>query len=215
MLASLLSEDYNTWLMSNPEINTVFREMVGDLDLRKDGMFEFASLEDYKDKLYTRLTDHLLALAPIDVYNPEAYDDACKRLNDWVNEDFEDLSGDLERGSEVVTCAEVPYVVDGGDSELLCLRILPPGVRIRGKAFGLAVGSMPDATQINGDLARYDGAVDKFGLGILILDAKIEDADGSAPLAPETLRPICIPLSSVRMPLKRVVPLTIEDESEA
>ena len=212
MLARQVGEDYNILLMSNPEIDTVFREIVGDFDLRKDGMFELVSLEDYKDKLYTRLTDHLMALAPINVHDQEAYYQACKRLNEWMNEDFEDLSGELERGGELVTCAEVPYVIDRGDSESLCLRVLPPGVRIRGKAFGLAVGSMPNVTRLNGELEHYDGAIDKFGLGVLILDAKIEDASNSSPLAPETLRPICIPINGERMPLKRVVPCILESE---
>lgn len=198
--------------MSNPEIDTVFRELVADLDLRIDGMFELASLEDYRSKLYARLTDHLLALAPINVYDQEVYDGACKQLNEWINEDFDDLSGELERGSEIVTCAEVLYLTDRSDTKPLCLRVLPPGMRIRGMAFGLAVGSMPNLARLDCNLERYDDAIDRFGLGVLIFDAKIEDENGSAPLASETLQSICIPINGDHMPLKRVVPCTIEDE---
>gem|GEM_PF-6235058 len=204
---------YNNYLMSNPDIDSTFRKLVGHLDLRKDGMFELASLDGYKDKLYDRLIDHLKTLALINVYNNEEYEKACRQLNIWMKKDFEDLSGELERGSEVVTCEEgVLYMLRDSDTRKLCTQALKPGVRIRGDVHGLVVDSMPDVTRLAKDIELFDGAINKFGLGVLITNAKIDDMKNTAPLGELPTHAVCIPINGLKMPLKRVIPSTIESE---
>lgn len=195
--------------MSNPDIDAIFFDLVKDIDIRKDGSDELASLEQWKVKLLKCLLGHKIDIGFIDVYNTDQYDEACYNLSSLLNEDFEKVD-DLERGTEVVCTEGSLYTQRDEDFREILVYRIPAGHRLRGRVFGVLVGDIPCDSK-NPDRIDFYGdgiqlPMQHFGMSLILVGTTLEDANGTRVEIAEEDQFVGIPIDAHRsMPAKKVI----------
>lgn len=195
--------------MTDPEFDTAFHKIVCDLDLRKDGMYELKSLETLRERLFTCLVDHIIALGFVDVNDQTAYELACQQLTTLMNDDFERMDGELARGDEVVSVSGTLYTLIDNSAGSTTTHRLPGGSHLRGRVLAVIVTDIPDANRVTAIDEDHDGGtpvpLQRFGLGILLPSCVIDDDHNSMEITEKDLW-LCVPIYSYQpMPLKKVV----------
>lgn len=195
--------------MSNPEIDAIFFDLVKDFDIQKDGLYELASLEEWKTKLLECLSDHLVALGFINKDDTDLYDEACYHLTSLLNSDFERLD-DLERGDEVVCSEGSLYTQRDEDFGETSVYRIPAGYRLRGRVFGVLVVDIPRDSKDPDRIDSYgDGIqlpIQHFGLNLVLVGTTLEDANGTRVEIINEDQFVRIPIDLHRpMPAKKVI----------
>lgn len=205
MLVLRQNEAYNIISMTDPENSSSFKAIVGNLDLRQDGIYELTSIDDFKEQMLTRLFERVKNLDIFDVADEEVYQRVCYGLSLEMCEEFMATDG-LQLNDEVVSTGEMIYTVMDSKDPTVDVRSLPANFTLRGKVMGFVVTSVPDTDLIGKDLSQYHlynpVPTVRFGLGMILCGATA--GDNSRISFDEYGLTVCVPLDNEPAPVKKL-----------
>ena len=197
-------------IMDRTETNIKFFDLIGNMELREDGVRDLINLDEIQNHVLSCLNDYLQLIGDVDITdNEEAYIELCQTLSSMINRDIAH-SEVLEYDDELVSTDDIIYMVIDEDetAEIIALQ---DGSRFSGNYSFAVVTKTPDPMVMMEPGRDYEADYSPvphtdFGVGFVLANVKITHDDGSEEIVPDD-KTLLVPLGFIPLPLKKVLPL--------